>query len=122
MDDSPKPASQRGVRFHLTLGGQTADLINTLVARGYKPKEVIYDALTILDFAIQEIAAGKTFGSVDREKEMVTELATPILREVSRNPEWLTRYLRTYASSASSEAATASEIPGRDTGSLKESN
>lgn len=83
-------------RFNIGLKGQTAELVNALIPYGYKPKDVIYDALSLLDFAIQEIAAGKDFGSVDRETQTMNTIATPILQHVRRHPEWVMQYLGTY--------------------------
>ena len=95
------------VRFNLGLRGQTADLVTTLVERGYKPKDVVFDALTILDFAIQEIAAGKHFGSVDPDNKTLTTVATPILQAVRKNPDWLNAYLGHYAEESEKKVAAA---------------
>ena len=90
MNDKP-------LRVNLGLRGQTAELVNTLAGQGYRPKDVIYDALTLLDFAIQELAQQKKFGSFDLETQTMNSVVTPILREVARNPEWLREYLGQYA-------------------------
>lgn len=88
----------REIRLNITLRGQTAELLNVLIEQGNKPKEVIYDALSVFDFAIQEIAEGKIFGSVDTDSETVNTVTTPILQQVRKHPVWLEKYLNTYAS------------------------
>lgn len=97
------------IRFNIGLRGQTADLVKAVVDsdRGYTPKDVIYDALTLFDFALQEIAAGRQFGSIDKETGTITAVVTPILQDAQKHPEWLTRYLGKYGSSDDEASGSA---------------
>lgn len=82
--------ANKELRINLSLRGQSAALVRGLAAHGdNRPKDVILDALTLLDFAVQEIAAGHDVGSLDRTSNTMTTVLTPILQQVRKRPEWL---------------------------------
>ena len=86
------------MRINLGLKGQLSELVDTLTENGgYKHQDVIYDALALFDFAIQEIAAGKQFGSIeygeDGQPTNVNSVLTPILQHLKKNPQWLQEYI-----------------------------
>ena len=69
-------------RVHATLNNRSAELIDELGEQGYKPREVLVEALSLLDYAIKEAKAGRDFGSLSNDGRTMNNVVTPILQGV----------------------------------------
>ena len=110
-----------GHRYNVGLTGQSAELVHALKEKGYSTSDVIVEALSLFDFAIQEIASGKQFGSIDESLDgksvKINSVVTQILRHAGNNPDFLQDYSHAKPSlpaEPSTKASTARKSKSKD--------
>jgi predicted DNA-binding protein len=70
----------RKVRFQFELPKENSDRLEELAKQvGVTKREIINNALTLFDWAIEEVKAGKIIASVDEEEERYKEVLLPLL-------------------------------------------
>jgi predicted DNA-binding protein len=68
------------VRFQFEMPKENSDRLEELAKQvGVTKKEIINNALTLLDWAIEEVKAGRIIASVDEEEKRYKELLFPLL-------------------------------------------
>jgi predicted DNA-binding protein len=68
------------VRFQFELPKENSDRLDELAEQvGVTKREIINNALTLFDWAVEEVKAGKTIASVDEEEKRFKELLLPLL-------------------------------------------
>ncbi len=74
------------IRWQMDLAPQQVDVLDNLMRIGgiRTKKELVNNALTILEWALEETAKGNAIASIDKDKNLVAELHMPILSAASR--------------------------------------
>ena len=81
------------VKFQFEMPQANADRLDQLAREvGVTKKDIINNALTLLEWAIDEVKDGRTIASIDAQENRYKELVLPLLRD--------------FAAQADSKAAT----------------
>src|SRR5437870_140467 len=73
------------VRLQIRLRGSAEELFNTLVDElKTSPKDVVLDALALLNFAAEQVLQGQKVGSFNPESREFTAMTTPSLESLTR--------------------------------------
>ena len=70
------------VKFQFEMPQANADRLDQLAKQaGVAKKDIINNALTLLEWAIDEVQAGRIIASVDLREDRYRELVLPLLRD-----------------------------------------
>lgn len=75
------------VKFQFEMPESNADRLDELAKQaGVAKKDIINNALTILEWAIEEVQAGRSIASIDESNDRYRELVLPLLRHFAPIP------------------------------------
>ena len=70
------------VKFQFEMPQANADRLEQLAREsGVTKKDIINNAMTLLEWAIDEVKAGRTIASIDAQENRYKELVLPLLRD-----------------------------------------
>ena len=99
---------QRRVKFQFEMPKENADRLEELAEQGrVTKKEIISNALTLFEWAIEEVQRGRIIASVDEEGERYKEIVLPLLK-----------LFDVLAKARHTESATAARMREEEVGAL----